>query len=73
MTSIDTRIDYADNALAIYLEMKRERRDGDASIVDLITDLLHLAVSEGHDPAAILRMATMHQDAEISEAAQPAD
>ena len=65
--SIETRIGHAENALATYLESKGEERDGDASIVDLVADLLHMAVSNGYDPEAIVRMATSHVDAESME------
>jgi membrane-bound ClpP family serine protease len=68
MTSIETRIGHAGNALAAYLESKGEDRDGDASIVDLVADLLHMAKAEGHDPEAVLRMATSHVEAETQEA-----
>jgi hypothetical protein len=68
MTSIETRIGHAENALAMYLESKGEERDGDASIVDLVADLLHLAKSEDHDPEAIVRMAITHVEAETDEA-----
>ena len=68
MTSIETRIGHAENALAMYLESKGEARDGDASIVDLVADLLHMAKSEGHDPEAIVRMAVSHVEAETDEA-----
>ena len=33
-------------------------------IIDLITNLLHLALAEGLDTAAILRMATNHLEGE---------
>lgn len=73
MTSIETRIDHAENALAMYLESKGEERDGDASIIDLISDLLHLAKSEDHDPEAIVRMAVMHVETEADEAGTDED
>lgn len=73
MISIETRIEYAQNALGTYLDMKGENRDGDASIVDLVADLLHMAKSEGHDPEAIIRMATTHVEAEESETGDTVD
>lgn len=36
----------------------------ECAIVDLISDMLHLAQSEGLDPAEVLRMANTHYEEE---------
>jgi len=37
------------------------------SIVDLVTDLLHLARQEGIEPDYVIHMAQIHFDAEVEE------
>ncbi len=37
------------------------------SIVDLVTDLLHLAQQEGIEPDYVIHMAQIHFDAEVEE------
>jgi len=46
-----------------------EEEDISSSIVDLVSDLLHLARSLDIEPDYIIHMATMHYDAEVEEAA----
>ncbi|MFZ3482214.1 hypothetical protein [Sphingomonas sp. 3-13AW] len=65
MISNQTRRFYAEHGLTAYLEVKGESQDGNASIIDLITDLLHLATHDGHDPDAIVRMALMHREGDL--------
>ena len=60
----------ARHALQAYVESKGERFENNSSeIIDLITDLLHLAADLDEDPIAdVLRMARMHYEAEQDEA-----
>ena len=46
-----------------------EEEDISSSIVDLVSDLLHLARSLDIEPDYVIRMAQMHFDAEVEEAA----
>lgn len=65
-----TRAAYADAGLAAYLEAKGDEDSDDLSnVVDLITDLLHLAHRDKLAPAfsgtdGILHVAGMNYDAE---------
>ncbi len=43
------------------------------SIVDLMSDLLHLAHQNGIEPDYIIRMAQTHFDAEVEEEAEHGD
>lgn len=38
---------------------------GESDIIDLVTDLMILAVSKGHDPCGILRKVESHLSAEV--------
>ena len=63
--SIEYRIDAAADTLAAYQFHRMEpTEDMEESIIDLITDLLHLARSAEMDTAAIIRMAETHYVAE---------
>lgn len=42
----------------------------DASIVDLVSDLLHLARRNDIEPDCIISMAQLHYDAEVEEEAE---
>ena len=63
--SIEFRIDAAADTLAAYQFHRMEpTEDIEESIIDLITDLLHLARSHGLDTSAVTRMAETHYVAE---------
>lgn len=66
--SNETRRNVARLALAYYLKTKGETPDeGTSNIVDLVTDLLHLAASlqpSDREPEQILETAAMHYRAE---------
>lgn len=60
-----TRTQIAEAVLAEYQRLKREPLEClETSIVDLMTDLLHLAKREGLDRLALSRLTQMHFEAE---------
>ena len=71
MSDNEQRAHRAYAALLGYLDSKREVFEGSSSeIVDLVTDLLHLAArwDQGDDPiGSTLRLAVMHFEAEQTE------
>lgn len=70
--TLENRRQWANKALAAY-NRSREGGDGDTvtaldeDMIDLVTDLLHLADREGIDIDMLLRSARMHRDAERNE------
>jgi hypothetical protein len=58
------RTDAARAALEAYAYAQRLPIQGEYTVIDLITDLLHLAEDEGLDPLAIARKAELHHRAE---------
>ena len=54
----------AEEARAAVSSMQLPHEETEANIIDLITNLLHLAHQEGLDPQAILRMAETHFEEE---------
>lgn len=73
------RAHWAENALAVFTvetycgrrPHNLERDDLETAVGDLIADLLHYANRKGFDSAEILRSATFHFEAELTEEAQP--
>lgn len=63
--SNDERADYAEDALERYLSQHcRKPDDLTTEIIDLITDLLHLANQNSIDPDMVHRIAMDHFEAE---------
>lgn len=60
-----TRTQIAETVLVEYQRLKREPLEClESSIIDLMTDLLHLAHKEGLDRLALSEMVQMHCEAE---------
>lgn len=72
------RAHWAENALAVFTvetycgrhPHNLDSDDLETAIYDLIADLLHLANRKGFDAAEIIRKATFHFEAELTEEAQ---
>jgi hypothetical protein len=64
MDRFSTGAEFAEAALETYVSLNGPTGAKQCEIVDLITDLLHLAKSRGLDPSAILQKADQHFRAE---------
>ncbi len=65
MPDLDERTKYARAALSEYVRLHGSGGQTQFDIVDLISDLLHLASREGLNPRQLLRAADLHLEAEI--------
>ena len=65
-----SRTQIAETVLVEYHRLKREPLEClETSIIDLMTDLLHLAHKEELDGVALSKMALIHFEAEVWQAA----
>ncbi|HEY0572431.1 MAG TPA: hypothetical protein VGD16_12955 [Enterovirga sp.] len=64
MDRFSTGAEFAEAALETYIRLNGPSGPQQCEIVDLITDLLHLAKSRGLAPAATLQKAEQHFHAE---------
>lgn len=67
MSSNEIRVESARIALDAYLRIHGASGERQFEIIDLVTDLLHLAVSEGLDGTAISAKAELHFQAETEQ------
>jgi hypothetical protein len=64
MHGSSTGAEFAEAALETYVSLNGPTGPQQCEIVDLVTDLLHLAKSRGLAPSAILQKAERHLQAE---------
>lgn len=57
----------ADRAERAYASLSRYDGEVETDIIDLMSDLLHLAREHGMDPKNVVRLAEMHFEAEEEE------
>lgn len=63
--NIDVSLEAAEQALYAYEDVKGEEYDSlEESIIDLVTDLLHVANWNAFDPDMIIRVARTHWESE---------
>ena len=67
MSSNEGRPQSARAALDAYLRVQGSSGERQFEIIDLVTDLLHLAAHEGLDPKAISAKAELHLHAETGQ------
>ncbi len=66
MSDLDTRASYARAALTEYVRLHGSSGRMQFDIVDLVSDLLHLACHERLHPRQVLEAAALHMEAEIA-------
>ena len=67
MSSDEVTAECARAALDAYVRIQGSAGERQFEIIDLVTDLLHLAASEGLDPRAINAKAALHLQAETGQ------
>ena len=67
MPDLSSRLEYAEAAVRTYVSLNGSNGRMDCDIIDLVTDLLHLAEIKGADPMSITRAANLHLKAESSK------
>jgi hypothetical protein len=67
MSSDEATAECARAALDAYVRIQGSAGERQFEIIDLVTDLLHLAASEGLDPRAINANAALHLQAETGQ------